>query len=108
MKMNKKDITVAACGAFAAVILSINWLVPVNAQTPGQQSPVDVLSSVQMHKQAFVTLAQDFIATIDQMSQELVALRKENAQLKSDLAKATLPKPVVAPNSSDATPKTPQ
>lgn len=91
MKTNKRDITVAACGAFSVIVLAINWLVPVNAQTPGQQqAPVD-LGSVSMHKQAAVTNLQDFIQGADQMAGEISTLRKENARLKDELAKAKAP-----------------
>jgi uncharacterized small protein (DUF1192 family) len=58
-----------------------------------QQAPDDVQLAA-AHKQAFTVVANDLLANIDQMTQEILALRKENEKLKADLAKAQPPSKV--------------
>lgn len=91
MKMSIKDITIAACGAFAAIVLTINWLVPVNAQTPGQQMPRQLadLQSIALDKQGFVAAAQHVLVGVDQMLQELTVSRANVETLTKQLADET-------------------
>ena len=101
MKMNKKDITVAGCGAFSVIVLAINWPVPVNAQTPGQQQPMSAPDEiVQDATNAFSIWNgsnNNLAKRVDTLAAAYRELKTENAQLKDELAKAKAPAPPATP-----------
>lgn len=102
IKMSMKDISIAACGAFAAIVIGINWWGPAFAGSALQGGPPDAV--MQKSTTAYQTWNGASAMYAEQMSalyNAYDALRAENAQLKDDLAKAkAAPPPAPAPMST--------
>lgn len=100
MKMNKKDIIVAGCGAFSVIVLAINWLVPVNAQTPGQQpmsAPDEIVQDATNAFNIWNGSNNNLAKRVDTLAAAYRGLQAENARLKDELAKAKAPAPPATP-----------
>jgi hypothetical protein len=94
MKMNKKDIIVAGCGAFSVIVLAINWLVPSSAQTlPTDEVIGDANNAFTIWNGANGNLAK----RVDTLAATYRELKAENARLKDELAKAKAPAPPATP-----------
>lgn len=110
MKMSMKDITVAACGAFAAIVIGINWLVPINAfaGAPTQQplSPYEKLVQHMTNSFTAWNIANNNLAEdLQDFAKASHDLENENAQLKDELAKAKAPPPPAPTPMSTPAPK---